>query len=153
MKEGPVLLILIFLIGMFTKNQVLTGAAAFVLALGLAPLKPALVLFCRYGVFLGLLFLTVAVLAPLMAGEFGLADIMATLFSPTGLVAIIGGVLSSLMNRKGVTLLQWEPSLAAGVILGSLISMAFLGGIPVGPVMAAGLAGVMIDILRALKIL
>ncbi len=106
----------------------MTGAAAFVLVLGLEPLRPALLLFCQHGVFLGLLLLTVAVLAPLLAGgEFGLADIMATLFSPTGLVAIIGGVLSSLMNRRGVTLLQWEPSLAAGVVLGSLISMAFFG--------------------------
>lgn len=153
MKEGPVMLALVFLIGIFTKNPVLTGAAAFVLVLGLEPLRPALLLFCQHGVFLGLLLLTVAVLAPLLAGEFGLDDIMATLFSPTGLVAIIGGVLSSLMNRRGVTLLQWEPSLAAGVVLGSLISMAFLGGIPVGPVMAAGLASVLIDILRALNIL
>ena len=153
MKEGLVLLVLILLIGVFTKNPVLGSAAAFVLLLGLAPLRPALVFFCHYGVFLGLFFLTVAVLAPLMAGQFGLADIMATLFSPLGLVAIIGGVFSSLMNLKGVNLLQWQPSLAAGVILGSLISMAFLGGIPVGPVMAAGLASVLIDILRVLRIL
>ncbi len=122
--------------------------------LGLEPLRPARAVVLSARVFLGLLLLTVAVLAPLLAGgEFGLADIMATLFSPTGLVAIIGGVLSSLMNRRGVTLLQWEPSLAAGVVLGSSYFHGFLGGIPVGPVMAAGLASVLIDILRALNIL
>ena len=29
------------------------------------------------------------------------------------------------MNKRGVDLLQYEPSLAVGVILGSLVSMAF----------------------------
>lgn len=153
MKEGSILLVAILSIGIFTRNKVLATAAAVVLGLGLAPFKSVLLFFCYHGVFLGLLFLTIAVLAPLMAGQFGLADIIATLFSPVGLVAIVGGLFSSIMNRKGVHLLQWEPSLATGVILGSLISMAFFGGIPVGPVMAAGLASVLIDILRALNII
>ncbi len=152
-REGPVLLLLMLLVGMFTGNRVLGGAAAFVLVLGLLPLRWLHMFFCSHGVFLGLFFLSVAVLAPLGVGEYGLADIIATLFSPVGLVAICGGILSSLMNKQGVDLLKLEPSLVAGVILGSLIAMAFLGGIPVGPVMAAGLASVLIKILRALNIL
>lgn len=153
MSEGSVLLILILLIGILTKNRILGGAAAFVLALQLPTLRPILLFSHRYGVFLGLFFLTVAVLAPLGLKELGMGEIIATLFSPVGVVAIVGGILSSLMNKRGVDLLQYEPSLAVGVILGSLVSMAFLGGIPVGPVMAAGLASVLTDILRLLKIL
>jgi uncharacterized membrane protein (DUF441 family) len=149
--EGPILLTLILIIGIFTGNQVLSAAAAFVLILGLPPLRPALELLCHQGVFLGLLLLTMAVLAPMMAGKFGLTDIMVNLFSPLGIAGIIGGVLSSIMNRRGVTLLRWKPSLAAGVVLGSLISMAFFGGIPVGPVMAAGFTSVLMDLFRILN--
>jgi uncharacterized membrane protein (DUF441 family) len=57
------------------------------------------------------------------------------------------------MNHKGVDLLQLEPRVAAGVVLGSLVSIAFFGGIPVGPVMAAGLTAVLLDVLRALGVL
>jgi len=151
--EGPILLVLILLIGIFTRNPVLAGAAVLVLALGGKPLRPVLLLFYQRGVLLGLLLLTAAVLAPLMIGELGLADIASSLFSPYGLAAVLGGVLSSIMNRRGVALLQLEPSLAAGVVLGSLISIAFFEGIPVGPVMAAGLTSVLIAILRGLNML
>ena len=61
---GPV-----FLIGIFTKNPVLTGAAAFVLVLGLEPLRPALLLFLSARGLLNCCCFTVAVLAPLLAGD------------------------------------------------------------------------------------
>lgn len=92
-------------------------------------------------------------LAPLAAGNLRFADVVATLLSPVGLVAVLGGTMSSIMNHKGVDLLQLEPRVAAGVVLGSLVSIAFFGGIPVGPVMAAGLTAVLLDVLRALGVL
>ena len=88
MSEGSVLLILILLIGILTKNRILGGAAAFVLALQLPTLRPILLFSHRYGVF-GLIFLTVAVLAPLVL-RIGNGEIIALCF-PLSVVAIVGG--------------------------------------------------------------
>ncbi|MDK2927045.1 MAG: hypothetical protein PWR31_735 [Bacillota bacterium] len=153
MRDGAILVLLIFVAGAATGNRILSTAAAFVLALALLPGESGVGFLCRYGVFLGLFFLTTAVLAPLAAGNLRFADVVATLLSPVGLVAVLGGTMSSIMNHKGVDLLQLEPRVAAGVVLGSLVSIAFFGGIPVGPVMAAGLTAVLLDVLRALGVL
>ncbi|BCV25810.1 DUF441 family protein [Gelria sp. Kuro-4] len=153
MRDGAILVLLIFVAGAVTGNRILSTAAAFVLALALLPGGSGVGFLCRYGVFLGLFFLTTAVLAPLAAGNLRFADVVATLLSPVGLVAVLGGTMSSIMNHKGVDLLQLEPRVAAGVVLGSLVSIAFFGGIPVGPVMAAGLTAVLLDVLRALGVL
>jgi len=153
MREGTILVALIFMAGLFTGNRILAGAGAFILCLAFLP-TPAPMAFCsRHGLFLGLFFLTVSVLAPIAEGNLRFSEVVATLLSPVGAVAILGGIMSSIMNFKGVTLLQLEPQVVAGVVIGSLVSIAFFGGIPVGPVMAAGLTAVLLDALRGLGLL
>ncbi|MDI3538232.1 MAG: hypothetical protein PWP12_598 [Bacillota bacterium] len=153
MRDGIIMVFLIMAAALATGNKILGGAAAFVLALAVLPGQEGISFLCRHGIFLGLFFLTTAVLAPLVRGDLRFADVVATLLSPLGLVAVLGGTMSSIMNHKGVDLLQLEPRVAAGVVLGSLVSIAFFGGIPVGPVMAAGLTAVLLDVLRALGII
>ncbi|HHY92718.1 MAG TPA: DUF441 domain-containing protein [Firmicutes bacterium] len=153
MRDGLILVGLILIAALTTGNRILGSAAACVLALAFLPGQSGVAFLCHHGLFLGLFFLTTAVLAPLAGGDLRLADVAATLLSPIGLVAVLGGTMSSIMNHKGVDLLQLEPRVAAGVVLGSLVSIAFLGGIPVGPVMAAGLTAVLLDVLRALGLL
>lgn len=52
------------------------------------------------------------------------------------LVAWFGG--------HGVNLMGTQPSLLTGLLLGTILGVAFLGGVPVGPLIAAGILSLFI---------
>ncbi|MDD4666158.1 MAG: DUF441 family protein, partial [Clostridia bacterium] len=61
--------------------------------------------------------------------------------------ALLGGVLATYLNDDGLNLLKNQPELLFALILGSIIGIVFFDGIPVGPLMAAGLAAFFLKIL------
>ena len=96
-----------------------------------------------------MLFLTLAILVPFATGKITLRHIVLFLCSPAGLITAVGGALAALLNARGVLLLTREPHVIGAIILGALISITFFGGIPVGPVMAAGIASVLLQVFRS----
>lgn len=73
------------------------------------------------------------------------------LLSWQGTVAIIAGVLATKFNGMGLDLLQESPQFILGIIMGSLVGIVFFGGIPVGPLMAAGIGAVLFKIIEIIK--
>ena len=55
------------------------------------------------------------------------------------LAAVLVGVLVAWLAGRGVPLMSEQPVLVTGLLLGTIIGVAFLGGIPVGPLIAAGI--------------
>ena len=53
-----------------------------------------------------------------------------------GVVAWFGG--------RGVGLLGTQPVLITGLLIGTIIGVSFFGGIPVGPLIAAGILSLML---------
>ena len=49
------------------------------------------------------------------------------------------GVLVAWLAGRGVPLMSEQPVLVTGLLLGTIIGVAFLGGIPVGLLIAAGI--------------
>jgi len=64
-----------------------------------------------------------------------------------GILAIIGGMLATYMNGKGLDLLKMDPQLIIGLVIGSIIGIVMLRGIPVGPLMAAGITAFLLKVL------
>ena len=59
-------------------------------------------------------------------------------------VAIAVGELVAWLAGKGVPLMGEQPVLVTGLVIGTIIGVSFLGGIPVGPLIAAGILALLI---------
>ena len=126
----PLFLVLLILLGVLSNNQSITISATVLLLMQQTVLARYIPLAEQYGIQAGIILLTIGVLSPLVSGRIqfpGLAGLM----SWKMLVAWLAG--------RGVPLMSEQPVLVTGLLLGTIIGVAFLGGIPVGPLIAAGI--------------
>lgn len=141
-----ILLVLLILTGILGRSPIIATAASFLLMLKLVHLERFFPSIERRGLELGLLFLTVAVLAPFASGKVSLEEVRKAFLSIPGILAILGGALATCLNGKGLDLLRSDPHLIVGLVVGSLIGILFLRGIPTGPLMGAALTMIFLKI-------
>ncbi|MBO9598975.1 MAG: DUF441 family protein, partial [Cohnella sp.] len=65
-----------------------------------------------------------------------------------GWVALMGGEIATFLNSRGLEMLRVDPQLIVGIVIGSIVGILFLRGIPVGPLMAAGLTALFIKVIQ-----
>lgn len=138
--NGFIFILIIFILGLAARSSSLTTAAGLLLLLQILKIKSLLPLLEERGVEMGLLFLMMAVLVPLAIGRIGTKEILLTFCSLPGLLAIAGGVIATRLNGMGLNLLESQPQVILGLVIGSIIGIVFLKGVPVGPLMAGGIA-------------
>ena len=80
----------------------------------------------------------IAVLVPIAVDRVDTNDIMRTFSSLPGILAIAGGIIATRLNGMGLNLLESQPQIILGLVIGSIIGIVFLKGVPVGPLMAGG---------------
>ncbi|HEX7056130.1 MAG TPA: DUF441 domain-containing protein [Bacilli bacterium] len=148
--NGEWLLVILILVGLAGRSHIITTAACILLAIKLVELERYLPSIERRGLELGLLFLTMAVLAPFAADKIAFRDIVDAFTSPPGILALAGGAIATYMNSKGLELLKIDPQVIVGLVIGSIFGIVFLKGIPVGPLMAAGITALLMKLLQAL---
>jgi len=148
MSDGAVVLFVVTLAGIIAGNELIAIASGGILILSLVAPPMALDVLDRFGVPLGVIFLTVGLLLPFATGKLGFPALAQTLLSPTGVVSIIVGVLSSYLAADGIKLLVVHPEVMVGLVIGSIIGVSLFGGIPVGPLVAAGLSAALFRLLR-----
>ncbi|ATY84799.1 DUF441 domain-containing protein [Kyrpidia spormannii] len=153
MLTGELVLVVLIVIGLIGRSHVLTTAACFLLILKLSHLERYFPTLERRGLELGLLFLMIAVLVPLVDGTLTVSDLARVFISPAGIAAMIGGLVATYLNGQGLHLLRQDPSLMIGLVLGSIFGIVFLRGIPVGPLMAAAIAAILVEIWQWLRFL
>lgn len=145
---GDLVLLVLIIIGMIGRSHIITTAACFLLIVKLVHLERYLPAIERRGLELGLLFLTMAVLVPFASGKITIKDVMAVLTTWPGILALTGGAVATYMNGSGLELLKINPQVIVGLVIGSIIGIVFLRGIPVGPLMAAGITALFIKIFQ-----
>ena len=138
---------MILIIGIASKNGILAAASGIVLIIGLLDLDRLYPFLERRGIEAGLLLLTPALLIPFATGRIPLGALWNTVTSYVGLAAIIGGLAGAYLNAQGIDLIRHKPEILPGILIGVIISVAFLGGTAVGPIMAAGIAAVIIALI------
>ncbi|NLP17708.1 MAG: DUF441 domain-containing protein [Firmicutes bacterium] len=148
MPAGQISLLFIFLLGLVSKNNILTSAAGILLIMQGMGLDGLFLILEDRAIDVGLLFLTMAILVPFATGKIHLRHIIEFLCSRAGLLTMVGGAAAAILNARGVKLLSGKPQVIGAIILGCIISIAFGGGIPVGPIMAAGIASVLLQLFR-----
>ncbi|MTV50550.1 DUF441 family protein [Heliobacillus mobilis] len=146
MHGGTLLLIVIVGLGIFARSPLTVLAAVSILVLSQLGWGSLLEWVEQHGVDLGLLMLTLAMLAPFATGKIGLREVLGSFASLPGIIALVGGVIATNLNKRGIDLLSGEPQIIIGMILGSLIGIVLFGGVPVGPLMAGGLTALFLQI-------
>ena len=60
------------------------------------------------------------------------------------LLAVVAGIAVAWLGGRGVSLMGGQPLLVTGLLVGTIIGVALLGGVPVGPLIAAGILSLLI---------
>lgn len=151
MQKGNIFLIVLLLMGFAADSTLLATAACILLILKLSKLNRFISILERRGLEVGLIFLMLSVLVPLAHDNMVYLDLLKKVISPQGVLAFIGGALATHVNGEGLKLLRLDPQLIFGMVVGSIIGIVFLGGIPIGPLMAAGLTALFLEVIYWFK--
>ncbi len=140
------MLVILIVIGLVGRSPIIATAASILLVLKLTSLERFFPTVERRGLELGLLFLTISVLVPFANEKVTWKDITPLFTTVIGVLALAGGALATYMNGKGLDVLRTEPHIIVGLVIGSILGIVFLRGIPVGPLMAAGITAFLMKV-------
>lgn len=138
-----VLLLALIALGIFSHNSAITISAAALLLIQQTLFARYLPWIEKYGVQIGIIILTIGVLSPLVSGKIKINSI-SQFTNWQMLMAIVVGVLVAWLGGRGVTLMRGVPTIVPGLIIGTILGVAFLRGVPVGPLIAAGILSLLI---------
>jgi len=141
-------LLVLLVLGLWARSNLVASSAAILLAIRFTRMTFLFPLLEKRGVELGLLFLTLAMLVPFAMGQVQIRSILHTLWSVPGILAIVGGAVATNLNGRGLSMLATHNELMVSLIVGSILGIVIWGGIPVGPLMAAGVTYVLLEFFK-----
>lgn len=148
-QDSLIILLIVFLAGMISQNDLVAIAAAIMLALQAVGTPPTFAFLDRFAVEIGVIFLLIGVLLPFATGKTGLQSITNSLTTAGGYIAIVVGILSTWLGTEGIRLLAHRPEVMIGLVIGSIIGVSWFDGIPTGPLVAAGIAALLFRLFNA----
>ncbi|MDN4605279.1 DUF441 domain-containing protein [Paenibacillus sp. F6_3S_P_1C] len=139
------LLLLVFAaLGIISSNTPVTVAMVFLLLLRVLNLNQAFPWLEKYGLTIGIIILTIGVMAPLASGKISLQTIGESFLHWKSLLAIGVGLLVAYLGGRGATLMSTQPTVVAGLLIGTVLGVALFKGVPVGPLIAAGILSLLL---------
>ncbi|MGE6574856.1 DUF441 domain-containing protein [Paenibacillus xylanexedens] len=144
MDMTSLLLLLFAALGIISSNTPVTVAMVFLLLLRVLNLNQAFPWLEKYGLTLGIIILTIGVMAPLASGKMSLQTIGESFLHWKSLLAIGVGLLVAYLGGRGATLMGTQPTVVAGLLIGTVLGVALFKGVPVGPLIAAGILSLLL---------
>lgn len=95
----------------------------------------------KNGVFWGLVILIAAILIPIANGSITSINIKNVFTSWIGIAALLLSLITTYLSGLGLQYLtvQGHSDVMPAMILGAVVAAAFLGGVPVGPLITSGI--------------
>lgn len=144
-NNASALLLLFFVgLGIVGNNPSVTVASLILLLVQQTPLLKFAPILEKYGLQLGIMLLTLGVLAPLITGKIQATEIAHLLTSWRTIAAVLIGLLVAWLGGRGVALMRADPTVVTGLMVGTIFGVAFFKGVPVGPLIAAGLLSLLL---------
>ncbi|MBX4147635.1 DUF441 domain-containing protein [Paenibacillus lautus] len=131
-------------LGIISSNSAVTIAMLALLLIRVTGFQQAFPWLEKYGLTLGIIILTIGVMSPLASGKMSLQTIGESFLNWKSLLAIAVGMLVAYLGGRGVTLMGTNPTVVAGLLVGTVLGVALFRGVPVGPLIAAGLLSLLI---------
>lgn len=151
LSQATLFLLILLLLSFIGKNPSLMIAVFVLLFLkwtGLgAKLFPVVE---KNGIQWGITILTIAVLVPIATGDIGFKQLTESLKSVYAWIALIAGIVVALIAANGIDLMKNDPHITVALVFGTILAVAFFKGVAVGPLIAAGIAYL---VMRAVEIL
>ena len=143
--NASALLLLVFVfLGIVGHNPSITIASLVLLLVQQTALIKYAPLLARYGLHVGIVVLTIGVLAPLITGKIKPEEIGLLLASWKTIAALLVGLAVAWLGGRGVHLMSAEPTVVPGLLVGTILGVAFFKGVPVGPLIAAGILSLLV---------
>jgi len=133
------ILLIIALLGFLSKNLAVTIALCSLALMKLTPLARYFPYLEKHGITIGIIILTMGVMTPLASGKISFDLIMKSFTHWQSLLAIAVGIFVSYLGGRGVNLMAGNPLVVTGLLVGTLLGVALFKGVPVGPLIAAGM--------------
>lgn len=144
MDMTSLLLLGLAALGIISSNSPVTIAMVVLLLLRVLYLQQTFPWLEKYGLTIGIIILTIGVMTPLASGKISLQTVGQSFLHWKSLLAIAIGILVAFLGGRGATLMTNQPTVVAGLLIGTVIGVALFKGVPVGPLIAAGILSLMI---------
>ncbi|AIQ53136.1 DUF441 domain-containing protein [Paenibacillus sp. FSL R7-0331] len=131
-------------LGIISSNSPVTIAMVVLLLLRVLGLQQAFPWLEKHGLTVGIIILTIGVMTPLASGKISLNTVWQSFFHWKSLTAIGIGMLVAYLGGRGAVLMGSQPTVVAGLLIGTVLGVALFKGVPVGPLIAAGLLSLII---------
>lgn len=144
--SDPTLLVLLGLaaLGFVSHNTTVAISILVLIIVRVTPLSTFFPWIEKQGLTVGIIILTIGVMAPIASGTLPVSTLLHSFVNWKSLVAIAVGVFVSWLGGRGVQLMGTQPQLVAGLLVGTVLGVALFRGVPVGPLIAAGLVSLLI---------
>lgn len=132
-------LIIIAGLGWMSKNDTVLIAMLVLIVMKVTPLNQFLPLVEKKGLWLGVIILTIGVMSPLASGKINPIEVFRSLTNWQSIMAVAVGILVAWLGGEGAYLLEVRPMYVPELLIGTIIGVAVFNGVPVGPLIAAGI--------------
>ncbi|WP_111892212.1 DUF441 domain-containing protein [Acinetobacter sp. MB5] len=137
-------LIVLLACGILSHNSSVTIASAVLIVVRISPLDQYFPFLQTHALNIGITILTIGVLTPIASGKIPGEMILKSFMSYKSILAIVIGLMVAWLGGRGVKLMSNQPDVVAGLLIGTVAGVAVLRGVPVGPLIAAGLLSLLI---------
>lgn len=144
-ESSSLVLVTLIALGVLSHNASITIAACVLLLFQQTALAQYLPFLQKHGLNVGIIVLTIGVLAPLAAGSLKIPNFISIISNWQMLAAIAVGIFVAWLGGRGVSLMSAQPLLVTGLLLGTILGVAVFRGVPVGPLIAAGLLSLLVQ--------
>jgi len=149
--SATIILLTILVVAFFGKANSVAIATCILLILKLAGLDslifPALE---KSGMNWGLIILLAAIMVPLANGSVSTENIKKVFTSWVGVLALLLSFFTTYLSGQGLVFLteHGRADIMPALILGSVAAAAFLGGVPVGPLITSGILALILKLFQ-----
>lgn len=138
------ILLLFAALGIMSSNTSITVAMVILLLLRIFNMHQVFPLLEKHGLTLGIIILTVGIMTPIASGKLTLQELGQSFLHWNTLLAVGVGVLVAYLGGRGAALMLNQPTITTGLLIGTILGVALFKGVPVGPLIAAGMLSLVI---------
>ena len=147
MDTSLLVLLVLLVIAIIGRSSLVAMASCILMAIKFSGLDFILLpLLEKKGLKFGLLILMVYILLPLAKGQVNIKEVKYSFSTVPGVFALLGGALATHLNNEGLKLMKAMPEIIFGMAIGTILGTVFFRGIPCGPVMAAAVTAILLEI-------
>lgn len=145
------ILITLLFLGLVGRSNLVVTSACILLCIRYFNLDSILLpVLEQRGLEIGLVLLMLHILSPAATDKLTKDDLY-SVFSFKGLLALSAGALATKLNGDGLYLMNGSPEIIFGMTVGTVLGILLLRGTPCGPVMAAAVTAVFLQIANLMR--